>query len=124
MPGRPIKRDPDPKIKKSVDCDSNQAGLDTAPQGLRMYLQREGSSEEVNTWVALPLPSLNPYWSLGRIRRQWVALSGSLTGLGNPSLSQECSFFPPSYCLQVPRPCSLLVAFRMTGGQNKVWDLR
>lgn len=45
VPGRPIKRDPDPEINKSVVCDSNHAGPDTIPQRLRMEPQTEGSLE-------------------------------------------------------------------------------
>lgn len=41
VPGRLIKRDPDPKVSQSVVCDSNHAGPDTTPQGLRMTPQKE-----------------------------------------------------------------------------------
>lgn len=46
VPGRLIKRDPDPKINQSVVYDSNHTSPDNTPQGLRMAPQKDGSLEE------------------------------------------------------------------------------
>lgn len=61
VPGRLIKRDPDPKIKESVVCDSNHACPDTTLQGPRMAPQKEGGLEEgQNRGDSSSLTSIHP----------------------------------------------------------------
>lgn len=79
MTSQPTKRDPDPQI-----CDSNHAGPDTTPKGLRM----DGSSEGGQLRGRATLGEFSP--SPASVHpRAWAGPgegNGSLTGLGNPSL--------------------------------------